>query len=110
VRELQNVLERAVILCGEEGTLQPSHLGFTSLDTTDSKALLDFAPDDASTSDPLTLDELEKRQILHVLTRCQGNRTHAAKKLGISIRTLRNKLHEYGVTPDDQRADAGAEA
>jgi DNA-binding NtrC family response regulator len=110
VRELQNVLERAVILCGEEGTLQPSHLGFTSLDTTDSKALLDFAPDDASTSDPLTLDELEKRQILRVLAQCQSNRTHAAKKLGISIRTLRNKLHEYGVTPDDQRADAGAEA
>jgi DNA-binding NtrC family response regulator len=39
--------------------------------------------------------ELEKRHILATLTRCKGNRTHAAEMLEISIRTLRNKLHEY---------------
>jgi DNA-binding NtrC family response regulator len=44
----------------------------------------------------VALAELEKRHILLALERCKGNRTHAAKKLGISIRTLRNKLHEYG--------------
>ena len=43
----------------------------------------------------LTMAELEKRHILSALTRCKGNRTHAAKMLEISIRTLRNKLHEY---------------
>ena len=42
-----------------------------------------------------TLTELEKRHIFAALDRCKGNRTHAAKMLDISIRTLRNKLNEY---------------
>ncbi|HWI57202.1 MAG TPA: helix-turn-helix domain-containing protein, partial [Bacillota bacterium] len=45
-----------------------------------------------------TLAELEKRHILSVLEHCKGNRTHAAKLLDVSIRTLRNKLHEYNNT------------
>jgi DNA-binding NtrC family response regulator len=46
----------------------------------------------------LTLAEIEKRHILAALNHCQGNRTHAAKLLDVSIRTLRNKLHEYNGT------------
>jgi len=42
-----------------------------------------------------TLTEVERWLIIATLSRCLGNRTHAAKLLGISIRTLRNKLHEY---------------
>jgi DNA-binding NtrC family response regulator len=42
-----------------------------------------------------TLADVEKRHILAALNHCQGNRTHAAKLLDVSIRTLRNKLHEY---------------
>jgi DNA-binding NtrC family response regulator len=45
-----------------------------------------------------TLAELEKRHIFAALDRCKGNRTHAAKILDMSIRTLRNKLHEYNGT------------
>ena len=45
----------------------------------------------------LSLAEIEKRHILLTLDRCGGNRTQAAKVLDISIRTLRNKLHEYGM-------------
>jgi DNA-binding NtrC family response regulator len=41
------------------------------------------------------LSEVEKRHILAALEQSKGNRTHAAKVLGISIRTLRNKLNEY---------------
>jgi DNA-binding NtrC family response regulator len=54
----------------------------------------------------LCLAELEKRQILLALDRCKGNRTHAAMKLGINVRTLRNKLHEYcvGDSPDNGAA------
>ena len=44
---------------------------------------------------PLNLAELEKIAILQVLTQTKGNRTQAAEILGISIRTLRNKLQEY---------------
>jgi two-component system, response regulator FlrC len=42
-----------------------------------------------------TLAEVERRLILETLRQCHGNRTRAATILGISIRTLRNKLNEY---------------
>ena len=48
-----------------------------------------------------TVAEVERDLILETLRHCLGNRTHAANILGISIRTLRNKLNEYagdGVT------------
>lgn len=41
------------------------------------------------------VEEVERDLILETLTHCLGNRTRAAEILGISIRTLRNKLHEY---------------
>ena len=42
-----------------------------------------------------TLADVERELILETLKHCLGNRTHAADALGISIRTLRNKLNEY---------------
>jgi DNA-binding NtrC family response regulator len=42
-----------------------------------------------------TIADVERRLILDTLSYCFGNRTHAARILGISIRTLRNKLNEY---------------
>jgi two-component system, response regulator FlrC len=42
-----------------------------------------------------TVADVERELILTTLSHCLGNRTHAAKILGISIRTLRNKLNEY---------------
>jgi DNA-binding NtrC family response regulator len=98
VRELQNVLERAVILCNEGEILEPVHLGMSR---TGGMAIMGQGP---STCVPIstdeagefpTLSELEKRHILAALKRSKGNRTHAAKMLSISIRTLRNKLNEY---------------
>ncbi|HWQ91202.1 MAG TPA: helix-turn-helix domain-containing protein, partial [Clostridia bacterium] len=94
VRELQNVVERAVILCGDNGVLDPEHLGLTGCPSP-------AAPEPnmartTSADDPtLTLGEIEKRHILTVLEQCNGNRTQAAKLLDVSVRTLRNKLHEY---------------
>ena len=46
----------------------------------------------------MTVAEAERRLIYRTLEFTQGNRTHAAQMLGISIRTLRNKLHEYGTS------------
>lgn len=108
VRELQNVIERAVILCADGEALQTKHLGFSSLSsvappvtppqpaTVASPPMASESPE--SSGELITLAELERRQIFLAVEYCKGNRTQAAKKLGISIRTLRNKLHEYGVS------------
>ena len=44
-----------------------------------------------------TLREMERWMILETLKRLEGNRTHAARELGISLRTLRNKINEYQI-------------
>ena len=131
VRELQNVIERAVILCGDNNSLQPDDLGFPvssrTISVTAPSQRNDFPPDappapvpkpktppptapdaDAAAATPvrsLTLAELEKQQILHVLQKNQGNRTLTAKLLDISVRTLRNKLHEYNIPGRDEPED-----
>ncbi len=100
VRELQNVVERAVILCGESGVLEPDTLGLGRSTTVAPPDSPSQAAATASGED-LPLAELEKRHILAMLDRCKGNRTHAAKILGVSIRTLRNKINEYHGTQAD---------
>jgi DNA-binding NtrC family response regulator len=114
VRELQNVIERAVILCGDTGTLEPEHLGFSPRAVVSSpsaaapasgQAAVSTAPASGSAEAPadgvVPLAELEKRHIMRALQQTGQNRTHAAKLLGISVRTLRNKLADYGVTSKD---------
>src|SRR6266487_1634694 len=98
VRELQNVLERAVILCSEGGVLEPAHLGIAKIDGGAPTTAVSGAAAPAPTSESdefLTLSAVEKQHILAALKRSKGNRTHAARMLSISIRTLRNKLNEY---------------
>jgi transcriptional regulator with PAS, ATPase and Fis domain len=102
VRELQNVVERAVIMCGDNGMLEPEHLGLTG---SHANSVTGVAADNGTalgamnnTGEFPTLGELEKQHIFAALDRCKGNRTHAAKMLDVSIRTLRNKLHEYNGT------------
>jgi DNA-binding NtrC family response regulator len=111
VRELQNVIERAVILCGENGVLEPEHLGLTVLPQ---QPVSTAAPTTGSASAAATgslppLAEMEKRHILAALEQCKGNRTHAAKLLDVSIRTLRNKLHEYNGTSPKAEEEAAVE-
>ena len=100
VRELQNGVERAVILCGDSGMLEPEHLGLTLPSQPASASVVvtnTLEPASPGGGFP-TLSDLEKHHILAALDRCKGNRTHAAKMLNVSIRTLRNKLHEYNGT------------
>ncbi len=120
VRELQNVIERAVILCGDGQPVGPEHLGLSA--PISPKQIETIVPA-AETAAPGhvavppvaaasgTLAELEKRHILAVLAQSGGNRTHAARTLDISIRTLRNKLNEYhGKTPDESEDEPLAAA
>jgi DNA-binding NtrC family response regulator len=95
VRELRNVLERAVILAGE-GMIGPVHLP-PQLEA----GALRAAP---QAGDPhvvalpvgTTVDEAEKALILKTLEHTRNNKTRAAEILGISLKTLHNKLKEYG--------------
>lgn len=102
VRELQNVIERAVILSNDNGMLEAEHLGLGISSAAPSPSAespklpaVNSAPITASEPQVLDMAEMEKRHILNVLEFCKGNRTQAAKLLNISIRTLRNKLHDY---------------
>ncbi len=92
IRELQNVVERAVILCQEERIL-PAHLN------------LALASPASAAAGPKTLKELEREAILSALTTCQGNRREAAKQLGIGLRTLYARLKEYGISTEHGEAE-----
>ncbi|KPQ09480.1 MAG: two component signal transduction system Sigma54-dependent response regulator [Saliniramus fredricksonii] len=109
VRELENAIHRAVLLSSG------AEIEADALRSPDGEGL-ETAPDDsaaraARTAEAVTrslvgrtVAEVEQDLILDTLDHCVGNRTHAAKILGISIRTLRNKLNEYssaGVTVPD---------
>jgi two-component system response regulator HydG len=93
VRELENVVERAVIMA--RGDM------ITPLEFPD--VLQDL--DEEAKASPLaltagrSLKEVEKVMILRTLEETGGNRTHAARSLGISRRTLQLKLKEYGINP-----------
>lgn len=88
IRELQNVCERMQILA-EGHTIMPGDLPENIRNPERKIVLEDYDPS-------LTLYELEKRYILRALVHFDGNKTRAAQALGITIKTLYNKLHEYG--------------
>src|SRR5450631_4347240 len=95
VRELRNTIERAVIVC-EAGVIETKHLppGFGQ------------APIRTAANDPdavrlgvgTTVEEAEKMLILKTLEATSNNKTRAAEILGISLKTLHNKLKEYGAS------------
>jgi len=86
VRELENIIERSVLLCNSD-IIEPNHLFIDKEDCMERAGIQVKAG--------LTMKEMEKELICKTLGEANGNRTLAAKILGISIRTLRNKLVEY---------------
>src|ERR1700730_13033098 len=100
VRELENTMHRAVLLAtgdeiGIEAIIAPAGV---RLDTAKPSAVAHAALAAEAVTRALvgrTVAEVERDLILETLKHCLGNRTHAANILGISIRTLRNKLNEY---------------
>lgn len=102
VRELRNTIERAVIVC-DSGMIETKHLppGFG------------HPPLRAASNDPdavrlgvgTTVGEAEKMLILKTLQSTNNNKTKAAEILGISLKTLHNKLKEYGSTTADSPSE-----
>ncbi|RLB21318.1 MAG: sigma-54-dependent Fis family transcriptional regulator [Deltaproteobacteria bacterium] len=88
VRELENLMERICIFVDSKSITK---------DHVENLLYLQSGPTDPQTTDApvMPLKEMEKKMIMKALKNHNGNRTHAAKVLGISVRTLRNKLNEY---------------
>lgn len=117
VRELENTLHRAVLLAtGDEidaaaiSMPDGSQLSDTQADTSIAAQAASTAETIARASVGRTVADVEKDLILDTLDHCFGNRTHASNILGISIRTLRNKLNQYAqngesiIAPGENRA------
>lgn len=90
VRELQNTIERAVVLA-EGNTLGEDDFALGN----GVRRNMDDDPSRVSIPVGTTVAEMERALIMKSLTHCNDNRTRAADILGISVRTLRNKLKEY---------------
>jgi two-component system response regulator FlrC len=108
VREMENMIERAVLL-SQGFTLEPWDLWDEDakeyMAPEENGPSLDPAVDNLETAgqavfsgrpgEMVSLREVERQMIMQALHKTDNNRTHAAKMLGISVRTLRNKLNEY---------------
>jgi DNA-binding NtrC family response regulator len=105
VRELRNVLERAVIMAGE-GEIQLAHLPYDFGVSVGSRpAAQVFEPESVRLAVGTTVSDAEKALIQLTLQHTKNNKTRAAEILGISLKTLFNKLKEYGAA---EAADGAA--
>jgi DNA-binding NtrC family response regulator len=100
-RELRNTIERAVILCPDGAALDAGHLppGFGKAPLLPAQTLDDSV---VSVRVGSTVDEAERLLILRTLEVTGQNKTRAAEILGVSLKTLHNKLKEYGRAREEQ--------
>lgn len=112
IRELKNVMERAVLLAGGED-IRPEHLPLEIMQTTVAPVVdasgpvavpdvggFDVGPGDAPGAAGTLLNDMqsfERQRIVDALEACGGNQTQAAKRLGIARRTLIKRLDLYGI-------------
>ena len=92
VRELMNAVERAVVLSRSE-YIDADELALLMADSSNV-----LGSDKFSLPENMPLDEVEKRSILEAINSCGGNKSEAARRLGITRKTLRKKLDKYEST------------
>jgi two-component system response regulator AtoC len=118
IRELENILERAIIYCENDIITAKDidlHETQTAENTLPGRTYAGGLPGAPASGDgqggqnagapgkadqggaPLAIADLEKKAIIEALARCKGNRTRAAEELGISRKTLFNKIRDYGL-------------
>lgn len=103
VRELENVMERAVLICND-ASIGPEHLFLENVNgesipppNASAEETVMIQSNSGYSENVSTLYEMEKNMIFDTLNKFNWNKTKASKILGISVRTMRNKLHEYGI-------------
>ena len=117
VRELENIMHRAVLLASgpdisSDAITLPDLRPEPPAAITGASIAAIAASDTVNKNELVgrTVESVERELILDTLNYCLGNRTHAANILGISIRTLRNKLKLYsdeGILPPETDAKTG---
>jgi two-component system response regulator HydG len=95
VRELENAIERAVVLC-DDARIDAEHLPIDAAPVAKGALRIPGA----------TMAEIERYAILSTLEATNGSTTRAAELLDISIRTIQYRLHEYGLTAKSKRPPA----
>jgi DNA-binding NtrC family response regulator len=98
IRELKNTIERAVLLCTGDAITR-EELPFEKMTST----LMPPVPAGAAPGLQDELDSVERTRVLEVLAQCQGNRTRAARMLGMARGTLLARLERYGVSTARRR-------
>ncbi len=101
-RELRNTVERAVILCQDGAPLDAGHLP-PSFGKSQSVAVQPDDPSVVQVRVGTTVDDAERALIVRTLEATGQNKTRAAEILGVSLKTLHNKLKEYGRSPGEQQ-------
>jgi two-component system response regulator AtoC len=104
IRELENILERALIYCGDS-LIRPADIdlhktapaGLPGSPYPTPPPELSAGEVSPQNAPPPSLEELERRAIADALARCKGNRTRAAEMLGLSRKTILNKIKAYGL-------------
>jgi Nif-specific regulatory protein len=94
IRELENIIERAVVLCRQDLITSQD----LPLNLRESRTEMALAQARQAHSLPETLETLERQLIISALERSGGVQTRAAEELGISERVLRYKINKYGIT------------
>jgi DNA-binding NtrC family response regulator len=94
VRELRNVLERALIVCPGD-LIGVGHLPSPPAAVAPAEPAVDQEAADVRLPVGTTVDEAERRLIMRTLAHTGNNKTRAAEILGISLKTLHNKLNRY---------------
>jgi DNA-binding NtrC family response regulator len=95
IRELKNVVERAVILSGDKSEIRPEHLTFSSMHKTLQTGF------ELSFDHEPTLEEIEEHYLKFLLKKYSGHRKNVAETLGISERNTYRLLKKYGFSEDN---------
>ncbi len=90
VRELKNVVERAIILSGNEPEIRPEHLAFVAAPRANTQTVLAFDHDP-------TLEEIERHYLALLLRKYRGHRAQVARTMGISERHTYRLIKKYGL-------------